>query len=501
MIPHRSPEQSLSEPQGFSFLEYDKAREKIPESTRASVDAWRDEILEICRAHGVDHPSKLVLAETHASSETLARVQNLLDDILYVFEHQELPTEKKEREPVDDHEYVLPLDIIDTADFPPREQILDQKGRFLFLDDSKEPNKLFDCEGNKDVLPANISYQEFALLGSRQVLVARQEEWTTVPKYFLIDLEGERIEPSEYFIVSRKKGKQIIAVGEHFHNEFHPVGEDGTIHWNINFSPADHTELKDAFLIAGRRYFLIRENALYKIYTADHTPVGDHKVYLSQPLLCEKEGKLIIIARGPDPGGEGWWIYNNQGDPVKKLPIPSSDFINEVTVKNGICVFAVRKGDGTDALVDEKGHCFWVSQKGAEREKIFQLSVQGSRLTFQVRRITYDAYGLEEVEDAYYDQEGKPIVVYSHNSTPFNKHPIFVGGSYAYVGYDNSGKGIHHGSFPEKVLGTFQEIYAMEVIDADRFYVIGIEKREKNHYQLAKRVYDTRKIEESISKK
>jgi len=481
----------------FSFLEYDKAREKIPERTRSSVDTWREEVLAICQAHGVDHPSKLVTAEAHASAQTLERVQNLLDDILYVFEHQKLPPEKREMEPVDDQEYIVPMGMTEALKIPCKKEILDQNGRFLFLDASKNPQKIIDCEGDEIPLPINISSGDFALFGSKMVLVVKQIE-AFREKYSLIDLDGEIVESARSFVTYKKRNGRLIAVGDHFNNEYHPVAEDGTIHWNIDYSNANGTELVDTFFIAGRRYFLIRENTSYKIYTADHLPVSEHRNYFTPPLLCEKDGKLIIIARGHEGG---WWIYNDQGDPVKELPIPTENFVKEVVVKDGICVFVVQEyllGDnGADFLIDEKGHCFWISKKGDKKEKIIQLSVQGSHLTFRTRtrKTTKDAHGLGETEDAYYDQEGKLIVLSPDDVDPCSQHPIFVDGSYVYANYDHNGHyGIHHGSFPEKTLGTFFEVYTIKAIDEYRFYVIGVEETDADHYQLAKRVYDTRKI-------
>jgi len=79
-------------------LEYTKIRDGLPENVRKPLDVLREEVMEICRAHGVDHPSKLVRLEAHASAETLKHVSDLLDDILSIFETKEVPFGHKDWE-------------------------------------------------------------------------------------------------------------------------------------------------------------------------------------------------------------------------------------------------------------------------------------------------------------------------------------------------------------------------------------------------------------------
>ena len=79
-------------------LEYTKVRDGLPEQVRKPLDTFREEVMEICRAHGVDHPSKLVTPEAHATTETLGRVQELLEQIHYIFEHKEVPLGHKDWE-------------------------------------------------------------------------------------------------------------------------------------------------------------------------------------------------------------------------------------------------------------------------------------------------------------------------------------------------------------------------------------------------------------------
>jgi len=79
-------------------LEYTKVRDGLPEQVRKPLDTLREEVMEICRAHGVDHPSKLVTQEAKAATKTLERVQELLEQIHYIFEHKEVPLGHKDWE-------------------------------------------------------------------------------------------------------------------------------------------------------------------------------------------------------------------------------------------------------------------------------------------------------------------------------------------------------------------------------------------------------------------
>jgi len=79
-------------------LEYTKVRDGLPEQVRKPLDVLREEVMEICRAHGVDHPSKLVTPEAKATTKTLERVQELLEQIHYIFEHKEVPLGHKDWE-------------------------------------------------------------------------------------------------------------------------------------------------------------------------------------------------------------------------------------------------------------------------------------------------------------------------------------------------------------------------------------------------------------------
>ena len=491
MVPEQSHEFS---PRGdktantFSFLEYDKAREKIPESTRASVDAWREEILAICQAHGVDHPSKLVLAETHASIQTLERVQNLLDDILYVFEHQELPTEKKkEVEPVDDREYVVELGEL--LENPCNDiRVYDHNGRFYFFDNHANPSRLFDHEGNKDVLPSEMIYQDFVLLGSRLVLVAKkrmeQRSWK-----FLTGLDGEPLDPPRDFNTYSEIRDHLVTMGEGTWGEetVYPVSKDGTIHWETPFDLKGESIIVDTALIDGHPYFLTSKP--WMIYTADHQPVGNPDGYAEKPVLCDRDGEFTLLVKDRDEKNPGWWIYDKEGNPIKE--IKTTFTIESAMFINGQYFFTARK-ETEEVLLNEQGAELWKNSTGEQIDKLLPCH---SGFIFSTRTITKDPFGADEVDQNYYDQQGRPIVWYPSVYTSPETPPIFVGDSYAFIiqrSENDQRQNVQHRSFPEITIGTFERVYVMETIDDDRFYVIGLEKKGDKTYQVAKRVYDTR---------
>jgi len=492
MIP-RSPEQSIPEPQGFSFLEYDKAREKIPEHTRASVDAWREEVLDICRAHGVDHPSKLVTAEAHASAQTLERVQNLLDDILYVFEHQKLPPEKRETEPIDDEEYSISLGRVDWRKMPAFSSdlsVCDQHGRFYLLNNGSNPPCLYDEQGNKQLLPKDYFYGEMIYLGPQPVLLTKRKGEDT--GYFLTDLKGERLDPPGTFVGWESSGDHITAIGSTSKKSYFPVAQDGTILEDRELEVKNFIDIESE-IVAGHTYFFIREMSRWKIYTAEKIVMGNPDGYEEKPLLCEKDGCLTIVAR--DEKDSCWWIYDENGFPLKKINTRLE--IQRAITVNGHYFFAARKEESPlilETLLNEQGSVRWQDRGG---KRIQLLSSKGSTLTFLTHEVFDNAPPGREIEDCYYDQQGKLITCY-FTHPQVQCPPLFIGGAHAYAflrresGMDQAT--IRHDSFPNVALGIFKTIYAMEAIDEHRFYVIGLEQAEDGTCQIAKRVYDLRRI-------
>jgi len=498
MVPEQSHEFSTQrEPTPtFSFLEYDKAWGKIPENTRASVDAWREEVLAICQAHGVDHPSKLVLAKTHASTQTLERVQNLLDDILYVFEHQDLPPEKKENF-IDDQEYVVPLDCEENPS--DTLEVFDLHGRFYFLDDSSDPTYFYTNQGEKQVLPNHIRSSEFALLGNRLVLIAINSSDHNADR-FLTDLEGTPLDPPCHFYFYKKEQNHLLAVGKEPTDVYHPIGEDGMVHEDVAFSvkSGEEPRLLGINLIGGHHcYLTFKDN--WMIYTADKTPIGNPKGYSNKPFLCEDQGRLTIVAKNAEH--HGWWIYNAEGKPLRNINAPYDVEVHEVSVVHGTYLFGAKGKRGATILFDERGTVLWshlqsIGKKSGE-EKISGIIPSGSTFFFSTFELSSGSD--REMKETFYDAEGQIITRYEGGLRLYPIPPVFVGEFCAYLGENNiAGSPIFlrlSSKHNHVSLDVFEKVYVMEAIDEHRLYVIGLERNRDGTFQMAKRVYDTRNVE------
>jgi len=497
MIP-RSPEQSIPEPQGFSFLEYDKAREKIPENTRASVDAWREEVLVICQAHGVDHPSKLVLAETHATTDTLERVQNLLDDILYVFEHQKLPPEKKEVEPVDDQEYVVPLD--GKEDPSGDIKVQDLHGQFYFLDDRSSVPCLMTHTGEKRLLPEKVDPLDFVFLGSQPVLIV-SPKGVTGNRFFLMDLHGNTLYPDLSFENYGTEKNHLVKISkEGMSEKCHPVGKDGTIYEDITFGINDEegeSKLVQTDLIGSRPYFITLKNG-WKIFAADGTPVGDPDGYWNKPFLCEDQGRLTIVTK--DEKSHTWWICDDQGEFMRDIKVPDAVHINNVNVIGGTYLLGGRQAGGKAILFNEHGTVLW---KRRSEEKITEIIPSGATFLFS----TEENFTNPDPEDSrsiicFYTSQGEEIAHYDYYCLA---PPFCMGEKQVYFSENASigEKDSVHLRFPggrNAVIATFKKVYAMQAIDQDRFYVIGLEENANGTYQVVKRVYDIQQVKPSEEK-
>jgi len=514
MIPHRSPEQSRLEPPSFSFLEYDKAREKIPESTRASVDAWREEVLAICQAHGVDHPSKLVLVETHASTEILARVQKLLDDILYVFEHQTFPPEDREH-PVDDREYVIPLGPsenqewhLSSSDPDRRCCVGDQQGHVYFVDKAVSPQYLCNEQGERHLLPTEVHPRKFLLLGSRLVLVGDKTETLEngderYAGMILFDAKQGTI-LRELFDVEENNTHITAFVNDKMHTFCSPVREDGTVNDEVTFflSRREETHIEKITWIAGRPFFIESSPLAHKkvgvrfyVYTADNEPFGDSDGYEFPPVLCAKDDGLVVIARNAEKSG--WWIYDEHGNPLQ--PVALEDNLKKTDVENamylnGSFIFSGYDPEHyCDVVFNEEGEKIWSTENDRGSIKCFY--PQGSTFIFKTET-THAAISEDDYEatiTTYRDHTGAQITNY-HSFERWQEPPIAMNHAFIF-GEDIDGYyKIRYGlsGHDSVVLARFEELYEIKRIDAYRFYVIGTEKKEDGTSQLAKRVYDVR---------
>jgi len=135
--------------------EYTKVRDGLPEQVRKPLDTFREEVMEICRAHGVDHPSKLVTPKAHASAETLKHVSDLLDDILSIFETKEVPLGHKDWE-------------VEIPEGQYARTAIEKDGKAFFSTRSTESFFIFDSSGAFKEYPG-LSLEEFIIVNQQPI--------------------------------------------------------------------------------------------------------------------------------------------------------------------------------------------------------------------------------------------------------------------------------------------------------------------------------------------
>ena len=466
-----------------SLFEYASVRAKLPEHVRAPLDVLREEVLAICETHGVNHPTKLGKEGKEPTIETLERVSKLLEDITYIFTHRDLPSSKKEQEHIDDQEYVMPFDpeSKNLADLTSSLSFHVDKGRFYFIEERHRSVRLTTYEGERHVFPRNIFCNDFTYLGPKLVIIA--DESRRSGGEFLMDLEGERLDPPGAFTRHQCKDGHLTAIGRLSEKVFHPVTEDGTIHEDVVFR-----QEVDSHIIAGRFYFVTKEFP-QKIYTSGGEPVGNPRGYNHRLFLCEKDGHPTIVTK--DAGNQGWWIYDEKGDPIKEIKIDAR--IYDVAAVNGKYFFATEKFF-EHCLTDEDG---FIITKLPRQTTIEKLIPSRDRLTLLVRETIQDPYSTDQIEEAYYDQDGNVIAQYPEYAS--TQPPIFIGENCIFIYQEDpiaeSDAIIYLKTSSDPLeIASFKKVYALEAIDEHRFYIVGIEEKSDGAFQMAKRVYDIRNI-------
>jgi len=156
---HRQPEPSSADISSFSFAEYGGAyRRELPGYVLRDFDAYVQEVLEICKTHGVKHPKELVLVTNpEPSFETLSRVQFLVDHILFIIQNKELPPESMEEQ---SYELPVPSDV--------RVDALDLGGTFVAVFSHTRKEDIVNHQGKIiDSFPLHAAVQDLKNIGGR----------------------------------------------------------------------------------------------------------------------------------------------------------------------------------------------------------------------------------------------------------------------------------------------------------------------------------------------
>jgi|GEM_PF-5674383 len=490
-----------------SLFEYASVRAKLPEHVRAPLDVLREEVLAICTAHGVNHPTKLGREGKEPTIETLEHVSKLLEDIAYIFTHRDLPP--KEKRDVDDKEYEVTLPDDTEGDVT----VFDIKGRFIFATNDTTPIRIYDQDGNEELLEDEAEDVSFAYLGEELVII---EETPGMENAYR---KNDPHAPWKYASGFQKTGKHIsavITIDQKTESPLlHPVGEDGEIHEEIAFKDDflddrnEYPVLKEVKYVGKTPYFISQADDTRKrlISTAEGTSVGNPNGYDECPLFCERNGQANFVF--VDEKEHVLFIMDDRGEAFEKILFPAEVAgITHVLFVNNAYVFTGLLKNRNSVLFNEQGKILW------EREAVggwfpgkneFVLDLVPCGPTFYLKTkitISYSSGG-EENSIYYYDQNGKQFGSYKtaellRTDTP---DPIFVGGSFAFV--ESSLKSrlyIKHGT-NAATPKTWVDIFALEQIDEYRFYVIGKEEIAEGTYRIAKRVYDTRTLEPLVRRR
>jgi len=443
----------LSSPDVF-LSEYKSARDRLPEGVRAPLDALREEVMEICKTHGVDHPSKLVLAETHVSTETLERVQELLDQIHYIFEHQELPPalEKKEAS-LDDREYTLELDP-DCPQISPAEDIhgkfvvpIHKGGKFVVID--QEGKTVGDANGY-DVV------RKFQDIGGKPGFIAEIEK-----KCFVVwkgkiagDLEGydhicslTDIGGKPGFIAKQEGDRWFVFV-------------DGKMaEGQEEYEPYTDFARADFMGVDGKPVYTAKADGREGIFIIkDGHVLGDPwEGYEAVSNLVDIGGQLGAAVKK-----NGRWFVLLEGEIIGNQE--GYDHVKELTNIGGKIGFIAKMGSGETIVVLDRDfiHIKFGSVdclRDIGGKVAYRIQTRDAKLVFYNGEIIgYDAKGPHEVKDIV-DVAGRVGVIDRLGLSDW----IFFG---------------------ETPFLRFDEVLALRALDQDRFYVIAEEDKK-----IIKRVY------------
>jgi len=440
------------------LTEYKSARDRLPEGVRVPLDTLREEVMEICKTHGVDHPSKLVLAETHVSTETLERVQELLDQIHYIFEHQKLPEalEQKKEIPLDDREYTLELEpeynLADLFD------VGDHRGGFSCVVYGPSGETEFVMDQNKRLIGDPQGYDDVRFLtdiAGKPAFIAKQGEETFVvwdgknfghfeeyeelisltdvggkPAFFakkedrwFVFWDGKIIGDQEGY---KDVGGLIDVGGEPAYTALPDEEGFGFLVMKgdqIVGDPTGYAAIINELVDIGGKVGVSMNRGNSGGYTVllDGEVVGNEEGYRKVSELVDMDGKIGFVARTKDKQKV---LFIMDGQPVSDLTSDVSIFVDEVTNIGGKMACRILgpsfsyhqaffdKGrlyndgeliNGVQQIVNVAGKPMIVT-KGTSDDSHF---IEGTRLAFDH---IYFLYALDRERFAVVAREGQKIV-------------------------------------------------------------------------------------------
>ncbi|HBK34109.1 TPA: hypothetical protein DEP34_00825 [Candidatus Uhrbacteria bacterium] len=277
---HESAPVSIA-PDAFA-MEYSKVRNRLPEQVHKPLDIFRDEVLEICAAHGVDHPTKLGREGKHASTKTLEHVARLLENIAYIFEHKEIPPGYKDWE----------VEIPKGDKFM---EVVEKDGRVFFSTNYgvHTGTRIFDSSGHCEDYPnGSIAHRDLEIVDGKSAYIIND------PEVNFVFFDGEKIgSPEGYKIASHlldMNGELVYIATNH--------GSDRTIIYK-NGQPYGSTEgyyeisrllpVGDELAFAAKKEI----NSPVHVYLGDHLVSENEDGYQEVIEMAVVNGTLAFLAR------------------------------------------------------------------------------------------------------------------------------------------------------------------------------------------------------------
>jgi len=412
-------------------LEYTKVRDELPEKVRKPLDVFREEVMEICKAHGVDHPSKLVTPEAKATTKTLERVQELLEQIHYIFEHKEVPLGHK------DWEVKIPKKHHHI-------KVVEKDGKAFVIMSGKNSSYIFDSsKASLDQISGVVEDGGLTIVGQEVAFVLHEEERVRV--FFKGKMVGDPLECSGIKHLSDMNGKVTYVVETI--DEEDKIYVDGEIYG----SPEGwYREINNLLSLGNQLAFVAKKNEsnLFNVFIGEDR-VGDSRGYQWISLLTEVDGKLAFV-------GQRWNIFYLVYD--GKLIAESLERISCVQKINGeLSWIETSEREGVATLWSE-------GEVSEEYYAIYTVVDTGAEPLLVVKKKKGDRWTLMQGEKVLGKKEG-----YDDSGLGYI---LWVGGQVIFSG----------GEVEEKIsstsgvdFGSYDQIYKMKVVDDKHFIVIAEE--------------------------
>jgi len=482
----------------FDFSEI-KIRKELPNEVLPMFDVYVKEVLEICKAHGVNHPKELVRA-THPrpSFETLERVQFLVDRILYIVENKALPPKEREKEIFDENDYTFPLpeDISDihVTDLHGKFAVFFGKGTGLEASIIKNRHHLFNEEGEEigdpkgymrpsDVLDIN-GVSGFADCQQEKYIFYCGETTLGNPRGY------------EYGSLCAVGGKPVVIAAKDLLSPFQIITEKQTME---GISTYAHVEVDHMSDVEGQLFFFTKNEREKTVLVLDGKVVGDPEGYetiefeefhadprRNSGIARVRKAKASDAACVALKTDGRWYVLNFKGE---TLGDPAGYTACLRYRSDSACPYDVQTADGREWYIKKDGTLLDHEPTFQDAEEPFSVKKIMYMDADEEYKITYTAAG--EISDSSCRTIMSLPKYPDLSILSLRGAPVFAikdSDSFAYI--------VAGGEKPTdsfvKILGPFKKICALQKLDENRFYVIALQERGRGRKEIIKKVVDIR---------